>query len=202
VDREEENKILDAIEADVKSNASLVQDMLQKETDAFHEGQLTSFKEGLKKETETYLARELNEAKLYAAAKASKDQMETKKKLLRLREELAEELFDEVRQDLKQFVDSSAYEDYLLKNIQSLPVSPSGVFLCRKDDVSRLQKVLKAHGYANAVEERPMAIGCFLYRDEQAGKEYSCALEDKLEKEMEWFRANSGFKAPSREEKA
>lgn len=200
MEREEENRILDAIEEDVKSNASLVQASLQKETDAYHEGQLASFKEGLKKETETYLEKELTEARRDASSKASKDQMETKKKLLLLREKMADELFDDVRKDLEQFVESDQYEDYLLHNIEALEVHPEGVFLCRKNDVARLQAVLKAHGYDNAVEARPMAIGGFLYRDSKAGREYSCVLEDRLLDQQEWFRAHSGFKAPGREE--
>ena len=79
MNNEEEDKILEAIEADVKSNASLVEDVLQKETDSFHEDQLAFFREGLKKETDSYLEKELHEGRLAAASASSRDQMERKK---------------------------------------------------------------------------------------------------------------------------
>ena len=202
MNNEEEDKILEAIEADVKSNASLVEDVLQKETDSFHEDQLAFFREGLKKETDSYLEKELHEARLAAASASSRDQMETKKKLLRLRDHLADELFDSVREDLRKFVKTPEYEKYLMRSVKSLPVSETGVFMCRRDDVPVLKDAWKKEGLSNRVEERPMELGGFLYRDDAAGREYSCVLEDRLEEEMDWFRANSGFKAPSGKENA
>lgn len=202
MNNEEENKILDAIEEDVKSNASLVQGVLQKETDSFHEGQLASFREGLKKETDNYLEKELHEVRLNAASETSRNQMETKKKLLALRDQMADELFDTVREDLRKFTGTPDYEKYLQRSIHSLQVSETGIFLCRRDDVEKLKKVLAQEGLKNEVKESPLELGGFVYRDEAAGREYSCVLEDRLEEQMAWFRAHSGFRAPLGKESA
>ena len=92
-----EERILRKIQEDVNSNASLVKELVQSETDSLHDDQLSFYKEGLKKETDTYLEKELSELRLYAATKSSRDKMDTKKKLLALRQHLSNALFDEVR---------------------------------------------------------------------------------------------------------
>lgn len=189
-----EENILTAIEEDVKSNASLVRKTVEEETDHLRSDQLTFFKEGLKKETETYLEKELAELRLYAATKSSKDKMDTKKKLLALRTSYTDELFSEVRNDLKEFVKSDDYAEYLRRSLSEVEVNPSGIFLCREEDIDLLRKILGEKGYTNTVKAEPMEIGGFVYRDEEAGIECSCRLGDRLADQREWFRNHSGFK--------
>ena len=80
-----EGKLLEEIAADVRSNAELVEKMVNQENDALRNDQVRFYKEGLLKETSTYLEGELKEARLYAATKSSHDKLDTKKKLLELR---------------------------------------------------------------------------------------------------------------------
>ena len=189
-----EEIILAKIEEDVNSNADLVMNVVQSETQSLREDQLSFYREGLKKETDTYLEKELNDLRLYSATKSSRDKMDTKKKLLALRQSLANSLFDSVKEKLKKFRSSSEYSTYLKKNLETLQVTSSGAFVCAKEDVELVGSLLKEKGYTNSIEEGYMPLGGFKYRDETLGTEYTCSLEESLENEMEWFRNHSGFK--------
>lgn len=195
-----EERILRKIQEDVNSNASLVKELVQSETDSLHDDQLSFYKEGLKKETDTYLEKELSELRLYAATKSSRDKMDTKKKLLALRQQLANSLFDEVRNKLQQFRSSADYATYLKSRLDDLQITDSGVFFCDKEDMKLLQSFLDEKGYTNPLEQTYMSLGGFKYRDETLGTEYTCSLEESLENEMEWFRNHSGFKLTESEE--
>lgn len=189
-----EEKILKEIEKDVNSNAELVKAMVEGETAALREDQISFFKKSLKKETETYLEKELSDLRLYAATKSSRDKMNTKKNLLALRQNLADELFAEVRGDLEKFTASSDYAVYLEKNLTHCEVTEKGVFLCRPEHCDLMRKVLNKAGLHNKVEEKYLGIGGFLYRDVEQGLEYSCVLEERLDDQIEWFRNHSGFR--------
>lgn len=197
----EEEKILKKIEEDVNSNAELVRNAVEGETEALREDQISFYRESLKKETETYLEKELSDLQLYAATKSSKDKMETKKKLLTLRQNLVERLFNDVRTDLKQFSASQDYEDWMRKHLAQIDISESGIFSCKKEDQKLLKKLLVEKGLKNSIETAYLEIGGFLYRDESQMMEYSCSLDEKLKEQEEWFRSHSGFKVAESEDR-
>ena len=197
-----EEKILREIESDVNSNAELIKAMVEGETAALREDQISFFKESLKKETETYLEKELSDLRLYAATKSSRDKMNTKKNLLALRQNLADELFADVRNDLEKFTASSDYSVYLEKNLAHCDVTEKGIFLCRPEHCNLMKKVLAKAGLHNEVKEKYLGIGGFLYQDVQQGIEYSCVLEERLHDQIEWFRNHSGFRIEESEDRA
>jgi vacuolar-type H+-ATPase subunit E/Vma4 len=197
-----EEKILKTIDEDVSSNAELVRKQVEQETEALRQDQLSFYEEGLKKETDTYLEKELSELRFYAATKSSKDKMDTKKKLLQLRQSLTAKLFDEVSSDLHKFTSSGDYEKWLQKHLDEIKISDTGVFAAREQDKPLLTKLLSAKGLHNKVETAYLEIGGFLYRDEAAGVEYSCTLDDNLKAAREWFRNHSGFRVEESEDAA
>ena len=87
-----EDDLLKAIDQDVRLHAEIVTKRVNEETDSLMEDQIGFYKEGLKKETDTYLESELNDLRLYAATEASRAKMDTKKKLLEMRTSLSEDL--------------------------------------------------------------------------------------------------------------
>lgn len=196
---EYEEKLLEAIDEDVRSNADLVEKQVNDETNAMREDQIGFYKEGLRKETETYLEGELQDLSVAAATKSSRERLDTKKKLLELRQSLVNQLFDEVKEELKKFVKSDAYQDYLEKNLDKIDVSKDGYFEVRENDVPLMKNLLKKKGYANEVKSGYFAIGGFRYVDEKAGVEESCLLDEKRKEQAEWFRDHSQFKIQERE---
>ncbi len=196
---EYEEKLLDAIEKDVRSNADLVEKVVNDETDALRNDQIGFFKEGLEKETTAYLESELKDLRLYAATKSSKDKLEMKKQLLELRAGMVNELFKEVNQKLKEFTSSDKYNTYLEENLANVAVTSDGYFEVREADRQRFAKILKDKGFNNEIRSAYFEIGGFRYIDEVNRIEFNCCLVDRQKEQFEWFRNNSGFKVAESE---
>ena len=130
-----EEKILKEIDRDVSSNAGLVQSLVEGETKSLRDDQIAFYKEALKKETDTYLEKELSDLRLYAATKSSRDKMNTKKKLLSLRQSLADKLFADVRSDLMAFVKTDGYKAYLSHHLAKIYVTEKGYFIRHKTSI-------------------------------------------------------------------
>ncbi len=197
-----EEKILKEIDRDVSSNAELVQSLVEGETKSLRDDQIAFYKEALKKETDTYLEKELSDLRLYAATKSSRDKMNTKKKLLSLRQSLADKLFADVKSDLVAFVKTDAYKTYLSDHLDKIDVTEKGYFLCRREDMKLLESLLKEKGFHNEIHPEYLEIGGFLYRDRAFQIEYSCSLDERLADQIEWFRNHSGFKVTESGENA
>ena len=189
-----EDELLKAIDQDVRSHAEIVTKRVNEETDSLMEDQIGFYKEGLKKETDTYLESELNDLRLYVATEASRAKMDTKKKLLEMRTSLSEDLMHEVKIELKKFVKTPEYVDYLNRHLDALKVSETGYFEVRENDVDLMKKILNEKGMKNEVRPVYFPIGGFRYVDEAAGMEFSCALDEKSKEQFNWFRDHSGFK--------
>lgn len=195
-----QEKLLEEIAADVRSNAELVENMVNQENDNLRNDQVNFYKEGILKETSAYLEGELKDVRLFAATKSSQDKLDTKKKLLELRANFVNELFNNVTEELKKFVKSDEYKNYLLDNLRKIDVKDSGYFVVRENDIDLLNELLKENAITNKVEKGYFAIGGFKYVDEENHYEYSCTLDEKREEAFEWFRNNSGFKVVESED--
>lgn len=195
-----QEKLLEEIAADVRSNAELVENMVNQENDNLRNDQVNFYKEGILKETSAYLEGELKDVRLFAATKSSQDKLDTKKKLLELRANFVNELFNNVTEELKKFVKSDEYKNYLLDNLRKIDVKDSGYFVVRENDIDLLNELLKENAITNKVEKGYFAIGGFKYVDEENRYEYSCTLDEKREEAFEWFRNNSGFKVVESED--
>lgn len=188
-----EQKLLDTIDADIRSNADLVTDLVKQETENLRNDQVTYFQAGLKKETDTYLEKELSDLRLYTATKSSTAKLDTKKKLLNKRMELTNELFSNVKEEVKKFADSADYKNYLLTNLKKAPVTTSGYFMIRKEDEALMKDCLSSCGFNNEMETAYLPLGGFRYVDQANRVEFSCDLNEKAEEEFQWFRDHSGF---------
>ena len=189
-----EDELLKAIDQDVRSYAEIVTKRVNEETDSMKEDQIGFYKEGLKKETDTYLEGELNDLRLYAATESSRAKMDTRKKLLEMRTSLTMDLMHDVKTELKAFTKTPEYEEYLKRHLNPLKVSENGYFEVRDNDVELMKKILKEQGLKNEVHPVHFSIGGFRYVDEKLGLEYSCALEEKRQEQFAWFRDHSGLK--------
>ena len=92
--KELQEKLIRAIDEDVRSNADLVEDMLNHEKDLLLNDQINFFREGLEKDKAAYLEGELKEIRTYAATRSSRDRLDVKKKLIELRAHYTVDLFN------------------------------------------------------------------------------------------------------------
>ena len=137
--------------------------------------------------------KELAEQRFFAATKTSTDKMNTKKKLLALRQSLSDELFNDVRSDLKKFTKSAEYETWLRDRLREVPLSRTGYFLAREEDMDLLKKLLAEIHCDLEVKKGYPEIGGFVYADVENSVEYSCTLGEKLKEAGEWFRNHAEF---------
>ncbi|MGM9941825.1 MAG: hypothetical protein ACI32N_07555 [Bulleidia sp.] len=196
-----QEKLIRAIDEDVRSNADLVEEVLNREKDILLNDQINFFREGLEKDKAAYLEGELKELRTYAATKSSRDRLDVKKKLMELRTGYTEQLFDDVRKQVLEFSHSPQYTDYIAKALKEISVSAGGYFEVRKEDVSDFAKLLKQNGYDNPVEAVHMPLGGFRYIDSAQRMQYSCSLDERCEEQFAWFTANSSFRIMEREDK-
>ncbi len=195
-----QEKLLEEIAKDVRSNAELVEDMVNKENDALRNDQVSFYKDGILKETSAYLEGELKDVRMYAATKSSHDKLETKKKLLELRGNFVKELKNDVTEELKKFAKSDAYKDYLLTNLKKIENKDNGYFVVRENDMQLMQELCQKVGMKQEIRKGYFAIGGFKFVDEASRYEYSCTLDEKREEQFAWFRNNSGFKVVESED--
>lgn len=189
-----EKEALQIIEADIQEQADLVIDQINFEIKHLEDNQIGFFKEGLKKEVETFKEKELNNIRLYAATQASQNKLKTKRDLLHLRQQLVDELFEDVKARLISFVASDEYQPFLEKKVNQIETNDAtGVFVVREQDMALLESILKAKGCNCQIKTDYIQLGGFSYVDTQAGFEIDNTLDFKLKNEITWFQNNSGF---------
>ncbi|MCH4208277.1 MAG: hypothetical protein LKF79_07975 [Solobacterium sp.] len=188
-----EEKILNEIKQDMQDQSGLVIDAVNTEIDAMRNDQMNFYKQGLKKETDTYLEKELSDLRVYAAMKASQDKLKSKKALLSLRHQYAQEIEDTAEQKLKDFTASADYRGYLETALKQVEITKDGYFLVKEADTALMKDILSKQGLNNEVKTRYFAIGGFLYVDEAQHLEYSCDLSERLRDATDWFHGHSGF---------
>ena len=187
-----ENEILEAIEKDVKEQADLVIDQINMEIDSLHSEEIKSFKEGLVKEQDTYLEKELNDLRVLSVTQASRAKLKTKHDLLELRQKLVGEMLSQVRAKLIDFTKTDEYKAYLLKHIKTIK-EKDGYFLVNESDRTFLEEVLQDLKRQDEIKIGHMLIGGVKYIAENSHVEYDFSLDTRFEEASEWFMNNSGF---------
>lgn len=186
-----ENEILNDIVKDVEEQVGLVIDQINYEIAQMHDEQITLFKEGLQKEQETYLDKELDDLKMLAVTKSSKAKLKTKRELLALREEMVEALFTDLKLKLDDFVNSDDYAKMIARDLDKLEVQ-GGTIIVKEEDKPLYEKFLKDHKDVKC-EVGKFKFGGFRYVTEKKDAEYDYSLDSRYDEQISWFKDNSGF---------
>lgn len=147
--------------------------------------------EVLQGEIQVYMDKELKELQEENAMLNAKANMELRRELFGLRNELVDGLFEKVRVQLREFVNSPAYADYIKRQIEVLreaEVDLDGMFVIRKEDEALFASVV---GKAQTEVSEQIGIGGFVYRDKAQLREYDETLETALQSQQEWFEQSS-----------
>ena len=185
-------EIIENIKRDVEDQANLVINQIGNEISALYNNEIENFKEGLKKEQDTFLEKELNDLRVLSVTESSRAKLNTKHKLLNLRQELVNSLFDETREMLVEFTKGKDYSDYLARKIDET-VFDEGYMLVRECDKDLISKLLKGKKINTEINTANILIGCFKYVSESRGIEYDYTLDNSFEEQMQWFISNSKF---------
>ena len=184
--------ILEIITNDVEEQANLVIDQINREIEQLHNEQITYFEEGLKKEQETYLEKELNDLRVFSVTECSRAKLQTKRDLLNLRQDLVNSLFGDVKKRLLAFVASKDYEKYITTKLNSITVD-GGKIYCKEEDFALVKKVLKSLKLEAEIVKDYLEIGGLKYVNKAENLEYDFTLDNAFEEQTEWFINSSGF---------
>lgn len=128
----------------------------------------------------------------------SLSELESRRKLLKLRDDISRSVFEDAAKSLRDFTATSKYVDYICgiikKCMETFPAGKS-VIMVRKDDLQYKDKLLSAFGRADAVCEASADInigGVIIYNHDK-GIVVDETLDSKLENQKDWFAATSGL---------
>lgn len=189
---DDKKELLNFLEEDMKEQSGLIIDQINYEIKAMEEKQIQIFKEGLKKEIESYKERELNDLKKQSATLSSQNKLKIQRELLLQREELVLNLFDEAKSKIQSFTQSKEYPLFLKKHIQEITI-PGGIFYVRKEDLNLMKEILKETGLEGTVEEAVISLGGFRYVHKQQRIEMDNTLDTAVQNQKVWFENHSGL---------
>jgi len=179
---------------DVNTQANQVIKQLKKEIETYEKDEINAFKSGLEKEIELYYDNELNDLKLQAQIMISQNKLESKRKLLKLRADLAKQLFDETEQKLVAFTLSKDYREYLKNKLQKHELNfKNGFFEVKEADLELFKSILKELNLDNEVKSSDIKIGGFCFISLKDHIQLNDTLDASLLEQETWFMDNSGF---------
>ncbi len=157
---------------------------------------ISDMKEEAQKEANIVLEQELHEVRSDYAIKTSKVTAYYNKMLMDKRDECTAVLFEDVQKELEAFAHSEQYVPFLLQKIEQvcakLPYKVI-IYIGKKDEqlIEKLQS--KCYEGSKGVIDPTIQIGGFRLEYEDKGIIVDETFDFYLEKEKEWFYANSGF---------
>ncbi len=179
---------------DIKEQEKIVENQIKHEVEYSHDDQMLMFKEGLKKEIETYYEKELNDLKVQSATESSQAKLRTKRELLNKRQILVENVFKEVESKLKKFVLSDEYVLYVEKCLSKIKcLDENSVFYVNEKEKDFFKEFLSNKSIKNDIKQTNLLIGGFKVINSNVNIEFDFTLDTKLKEAKKWFQNNSGY---------
>lgn len=187
-------EIVNEIKQSAKADSDLVLDVLENEIQNMHEQTMTSYKNGIDKEVESYYAQEANEINTNETTILSQQKLAIKRSLLQQRNELVNDLFKQVREKVIACLDTDEYKQFCQRQIDALPsIGLHSELHARQCDKAFLEEMLAAKGLKLKYVEIQAAMGGFLISDPQNHFEVDCRLKSRLLAAKKWFEGHSGL---------
>lgn len=190
---EKNNK--DSIVTDVNEQADIVINQIKYEIENLKNEEISYFVQGLNKEIDSYFESELNDLRLSTATSISQCKLKTKRDLLKIRQDLANKLFDEIRDRLVKFVNSKEYDTFLKNKLNKYKLDyTKGFFEVKENDLSKFKNLLESLNINSDVNSsNTIKIGGFNFVSDALKLEIDETLDTSLKEQEEWFQDNSGF---------
>ena len=131
-----------------------------------------------------------------ASTAVSKAEMEAKRSLLVRREELSQEIFENVTKRLRDFTQSEEYSEFLKQKLDALREEKKlsgSVVICRKEDLPLMERLTGDSQIAALQGDEEILIGGFRCQNLSEGFLADETLDMALEDQKEWFFTNSGL---------
>lgn len=125
----------------------------------------------------------------------SKTHEETNRKLMTMRKEFADRIFQEAIDKIKDFTKSAQYKDYLIKKANELANNNFGhvtIYVSQKDEAV-LKDVCQAYGDADGIVDNDIHIGGIRLECVEKGIVVDETFDTGIDEQSEWFYTNSGL---------
>lgn len=182
--------IKEKLKEDIVQQANLEKEQIQREIDIMHKEVIETYKQGLSKETSTFLETELKDLKLKEITLGSKYKLKAQKDLRILRDGLVDDLFSELKEEIRKFTNTEEYKDYLERKVRSLKIE-SGTVKCLEKDIVVLKKLIDSKNVT--FENVDLELGGFIYQNDDENLIYDFSLDESYRNQMSYFRNNSKF---------
>ena len=179
---------------DVNEQANLIIEQIHKEMENYEKDEINVFKTSLEKEIDAYYEGELNDLRLKSQTTISQNKLDTKRKLLKLRSDLAQKLFAAAEAKILTFSHSKDYEVYLHKKLQKHALEYcNGYFEVRQEDVEIFKRLSNELNICDDIRVADIRLGGFAFYSMIDKIELDETLDSKLLEQEAWFMDHSGF---------
>lgn len=183
----------DEIEKQAKKEEKLILDEVKALEDEAYE----SMKEEAQRDADLKLKQEEDEMNSNASAEISESHIERTKKLITKRDEYVKAVFDDAKEKLIAFSNSSEYKSFISEKIKKVASEfnyPHSVMYVMKKDLMMEKDIVKAFGQDIKVEvSEDIIIGGFIIENKESSLVVNETLDNALENQKEWFNKNSGL---------
>lgn len=179
---------------EIKRQSDVEVEQLKKQQDEIRTKAIDEIRLEIQREVQTNLEQDLKEMASEYTVKNSKVKEEKNRKLMLKREELTNQIFDEVTLKLRTFMKTDEYQKYLQRQVDNLHVNDVEVtFYISKQDENVMKEVFKNYKKATVVVDKHIQIGGFRMENEQKGIVVDETFDARLQDEKTWFYANSSL---------
>lgn len=167
------------------------------EIEAYRKSELEKAEEDILHEAYLMIQNEISSIKNQQSKEVSLAELEGRRKLLKQREQISDDVFAAAADRLIAYTKTPAYAGFLCGLVQkAIAEMPEGKITIRikKDDLALSGELVKAAGRAAVVTEDPaIRLGGAILYNEEKGVVSDNTLDLKLESQRDWFIATSGL---------
>ena len=176
--------------------ASEQQRKIEDEINLYKQKELEKAETEILGEVHSFIQYKIAEMKGSISREISIKEMDCKKKLLRRRQEIVDEVFSNCEKKLAQFTNSDKYQSFIdnsLKKVSKILDRGKTIIYLRKEDFKFKDKIKSNFEECEIKERKDILIGGIYALNESLGLVIDDTLDSKLDEQHEWFAENCGL---------
>lgn len=189
---------LSAFSSAVKRETDSKIEQLKREVEEYEKAELEKVREDQYNRMFTYMQDQVQIIKSKYRQSITKFELESKRNLFVYRNQLTEQVFEQVQKRLLDFTKTADYQDFLLKQIQAAMKEfpcQTGVILLAKEDMSLANQIKTAISNVTTVEaDSKNHLGGFTIVNREQGLVADKTFQTALEEEKQQFYRTCGLR--------
>ncbi|MFT8888578.1 MAG: V-type ATP synthase subunit E [Ethanoligenens sp.] len=181
----------------VLSDAEAQRSKIMAEIEDYRQREMQRAEEDVLHEAYNLIQSEIASIRNKQSREISLAELEGRRKLLTLREEITQKVFKEAADQIVAYTQTDAYSDWLcdaLKKSSASMADGSLIIEVKRGEHTPADKLIAATGRKATVQEVPgILIGGFILVNNEKGFVIDETLDQKLHNEKDWFAASSGL---------